>query len=151
MMKEIIEKLEYYLKTIPGKVLEIEDASVNHKPSPEKWSKKEILGHLVDSAINNLQRLIRVQYEPDVKVVYDQDQWVKIQNYQALDIESVVELWYIMNQQFIRIVKSFPSEKINLKIDTGKDKAEMHTAEFLIGDYLAHMEHHLKQIFGSLD
>lgn len=150
-MKEIIEKLEYYLKTIPGKVLEIEDASVNHKPSPEKWSKKEILGHLVDSAINNLQRLIRVQYEPDVKVVYDQDQWVKIQNYQALDIESVVELWYIMNQQFIRIVKSFPSEKINLKIDTGKDKAEMHTAEFLIGDYLAHMEHHLKQIFGSLD
>lgn len=150
-MKEIIEKLEYYLKTIPGKVLEIEDASVNHKPGPEKWSKKEILGHLVDSAINNLQRLIRVQYEPDVKVVYNQDQWVKIQNYQALDIESVVELWYIMNQQFIRIVKSFPSEKINLKIDTGKDKAEMHTAEFLIGDYLAHMEHHLKQIFGSLD
>jgi len=151
MMIEIIEKLEYYLKTIPGKVLEIEDTSVNHKPGPEKWSKKEILGHLVDSAINNLQRLICVQYEPGVKIVYDQDQWVKIQNYQALDIESVVELWYIMNQQFIRIVKSFPSEKINLKIDTGKEKAEILTAEFLIGDYLAHMEHHLKQIFGSLD
>lgn len=150
-MIEIIEKLEYYLKTIPGKVLEIEDTSVNHKPGPEKWSKKEILGHLVDSAINNLQRLICVQYEPGVKIVYDQDQWVKIQNYQALDIESVVELWYIMNQQFIRIVKSFPSEKINLKIDTGKEKAEILTAEFLIGDYLAHMEHHLKQIFGSLD
>jgi len=151
MMIEIIEKLEYYSKTIPGKVLEIEDTSVNHKPSPEKWSKKEILGHLVDSAINNLQRLIRVQYEPGVKIVYDQDQWVKIQNYQYMDIKSVVELWYLMNQQIIRIVKSFPTEKMNLKIDTGIDKIELHSAEFLIGDYLEHMEHHLKQIFGSLD
>ena len=150
-MIEIIEKLEYYLKTIPGKVLEIEDVSVNHKPGPEKWSKKEILGHLVDSAINTLQRLIRVQYEAGVKIVYDQDQWVKIQNYQYMDIKSVVELWYLMNQQFIRIVKNFPSEKLNLKIDTGKDEIELHSAEFLIDDYLAHMEHHLKQIFGSLD
>ena len=150
-MIEIIEKLEYYLKTIPGRFLEIEDASVNHKPGPEKWSKKEILGHLVDSAINNLQRLIRVQYEPGVKIVYDQDQWVKIQNYQHMTIKSVVELWFLMNQQFIHIVKSFPFDKINLKIDTGKDKVELHTAEFLIGDYLVHMEHHLKQIFGSLD
>lgn len=150
-MKEIIETLEYYLKTIPGKFLEIEDASVNHKSGPEKWSKKEILGHLVDSAINNLQRLIRVQYEPGVKIVYDQDQWVKIKNYQHKDTKSVVEQWYLMNQQFISIVKSFPSEKINLEIDTGKDKVELHSAEFLITDYLVHMEHHLMQIFGSLD
>jgi hypothetical protein len=56
-----------------------------------------------------------------------------------------------MNQQFIRIIKSFPPEKLNLEIDTGKDGVELHTAEFLITDYLAHMEHHLKQIFGSLD
>ena len=150
-MIAIIEKLEFYLKTIPGRVLKIDNASVNHKPDPEKWSKKEILGHLVDSAINNLQRLIRVQYEPGIKVVYDQDKWVKIQNYQHMDTESIVELWYFMNQQFIRIIKSFPAEKIIDKVDTGIDKTEFHTAEYLIGDYLVHMEHHLKQILGSLD
>ena len=150
-MIETIEKLEFYLKTIPGRVLKMDNASVNHKPDPEKWSKKEILGHLVDSAINNLQRLIRVQYEPGIKVVYDQDKWVKIQNYQKMDTESVVELWYFMNQQFIRIVKSFPDEMIDNKVDTGTDKKDLHTAEYLIVDYLVHLEHHLKQILGSLD
>lgn len=146
-----IEKLENYTKSIPGRFLAINGASVENKPNPEKWSKKEILGHLVDSAINNLQRLIRIQYEPGVKIVYAQDYWVKIQNYQELDIESVVELWYLMNQQFIRIIKSFPPENLKLEIDTGKNEVELHTAEFLITDYLAHMEHHLIQIFGSLD
>jgi len=146
-----IEKLENYTESVPGRFLAIDEVSVNQKPAPKKWSKKEILGHLVDSAINNLQRLIRVQYEPGVKIVYDQDQWVKIQNYQDLDTDSVVQLWHSMNRQFLRIIKSFPSDKINHNVDTGIDKIEVHTAEFLISDYLAHMEHHLKQIFGSLD
>ena len=146
-----IEKLENYIKSVPARFLAIEEASVENKPSLEKWSKKEILGHLVDSAINNLQRLIRIQYEPGVKRVDAHDFWVKIQNYPELDKESVVELWYLMNQQFIRIIKSFPPEKLKLEIDTGKENVELHTAEFLITDYLAHMEHHLRQIFGSLD
>ncbi len=150
-MIAIIEKLENYIKSVPGRFLDLDAASVENKPNPEKWSKKEILGHLVDSAINNLQRLIRVQYEPGVKIVYDQDHWVQIQNYQEMDKESVVELWHSMNRQFIRIIKGFPPEKLKLEIDTGKNEAEVHTAEFLITDYLSHMEHHLKQIFGSLD
>lgn len=146
-----IEKLENYTKSVPGRFLAIDRVSLENKPGPEKWSKKEILGHLVDSAINNLQRLIKIQYEPGIKIVYDQDHWVKIQNYQELEKESVVELWHSMNQQFIRIIKSFPPEKLKLEMDTGKDEVELHSAEFLITDYLKHMEHHLMQIFGSLD
>lgn len=146
-----IEKLENYVKSVPGRFLAIDDMTIDSKSSPEKWSKKEILGHLVDSALNNLQRLIRVQYEPGVKIVYNQNNWVQIQNYQELDKESVVELWHAMNLQFIRIIKDFPPEKLNLEIDTGKVQTEFHTAEFLITDYLSHMEHHLRQIFGSLD
>jgi len=146
-----IKKLENYTKSVPGKFLAIDEVSVNKKPGSGKWSKKEILGHLIDSAINNLQRLIRVQYEPGVRIVYEQDHWVKIQNYQALDTDSVAQLWYSMNQQFIHIIKSFPPEKLNLEIDTGIDQRELHIAEFLVTDYLSHMEHHLKQIFRSLD
>lgn len=150
-MIEIIEKLENYTNSVPGRFLAIDGATAEYKPGPDKWSKKEILGHLVDSAINNIQRLIRIQYEPGVKIVYDQDQWVNIQNYQELDKESIVELWHDVNRQFIRIIKSFPAEKLKLEMDTGKEEAEMHTAEFLITDYLSHMEHHLGQIFGSTD
>ena len=98
---------------------------------------------------NNLQRLIRVQYEPGVKIIYHQNEWVEIQDYQNLETETVISLWILLNQQFIRIVEQFPTEKLDHKIDTGKTTEELCTAEFLISDYLTHMEHHLNQIFGS--
>jgi len=148
-MKIIIEKLEEHLKTIPSKFIALGESAINEKLIVNKWSKKEILGHLVDSAINNLQRIIRVQNEPGIKIVYYQDEWVEIQDYQNMDIESVMQLWISLNKQFIRVIKNFPLEKLKQKIDTGMTQKEMNTAEFLITDYLSHMEHHLNQIFKS--
>jgi len=150
-MDKIIEKLGNYVDTIPAKFRMIGADDISNKPGPDRWSKKEILGHLVDSAFNNLQRLIRVQYEPGVKIVYYQNEWVKIQDYQNLDTESVIQLWVTLNRQFIRIIKCFPPEKVDQKIDTGKTVPELHSAEFLITDYLAHVEHHFNQIFGTKD
>jgi hypothetical protein len=146
-MDDIIKKLHKHIKTIPVKFQELGETAINQKHVPEKWSKKEILGHLVDSAINNLQRIIRVQYDPEVKIVYHQNEWVKIQNYQNLSTETVLNLWVSLNQQFIHVVESFPAEKQGEQIDTGKTTIELHTAEYIITDYLAHMEHHLNQIF----
>lgn len=146
-MDDILKILHEHIETIPVKFQELGEAEINHKPFPERWSKKEILGHLVDSAFNNLQRIIRVQYEPEVKIVYHQNEWVEIQNYQNLSTETVLNLWVSLNQQFIHVVESFPAEKLGEKIDTGKTTVELHTAEYLITDYLAHMEHHLNQIF----
>jgi hypothetical protein len=137
-MHDIVNKLEEYIETIPGKFLKLGEVAINEKPNPEKWSKKEILGHLVDSAINNLQRIIRVQYEPGVKIVYQQNEWVEIQDYQDLDTGAVIGLWLSLNRQFIHLVKQFPGEKLNQMIDTGKTTTELHTTEFLISDYLAH-------------
>ena len=57
-MNNTIENLQSYTNTVPSKFLAIGESSINEKPKPNKWSKKEILGHLVDSAINNLQRII---------------------------------------------------------------------------------------------
>lgn len=148
-MKEILEKLERNIDAIPGKFLAMDGPSLNLRPGPDKWNKKEILGHLVDSALINIQRIIRVQYEPGVKIVYDQNRWVRIQDYQNLDTESLVMLWRALNQQFVRVIRNFPAGKLQEQIDTGKSTVEMHTAEFLISDYLTHMEHHLRQIFGS--
>ena len=146
-MDDIIDKLQGYIETIPERFRELGEDTINLKPNPEKWSKKEILGHLVDSAINNLQRIIRVQYEPGAKIVYHQNEWVEIQNCENLSTETVINLWVSLNHQFIHVVKCFPIEKLDEKINTGKTEIELHTAEYLITDYLAHMEHHLIQIF----
>jgi hypothetical protein len=136
------------IQTVPDKFISLGDHSLTAKPDPEKWSKKEILGHLTDSAFNNLRRIIMVQYQPGVKIVYDQDQWVRIQRYQEMEIKDIVQLWIVLNQQFIHIIESFPETMLSQSIDTGKDSVEYCAVEFLITDYLDHMEHHLNQIFG---
>ena len=116
------------------------------KDSQRKWSKKEILGHLIDSASTNLRRFIITQYEQEQKIVYAQDDWVKIQNYQDSDIQEVIELWKLLNLQIVRTINSIPENKLQYVCDTGKETAEYHTLEFLIADYVVHLKHHLTQI-----
>ncbi len=47
-----------------------------YKLSPTKWSKKELIGHLIDSAQNNIRRFIVAQYEENPAIIYKQDEWV---------------------------------------------------------------------------
>ncbi len=143
-VKKVIEGLERILIETPEKFKQFSSSEINLKPRPEKWSKKEILGHLCDSCLNNLHRMIRVQYEEKPFIKYNQDEWVKIQNYQAQPIEKVLDLWLSLHHQFIQVLKKFPKEKLNSIINVGEEV----TAEFVIIDYLRHQNHHLKQIFG---
>ncbi len=84
----------------------ITEAAWNDKPQPHKWSKKELLGHLIDSASNNIRRLIVGQYEQEVKIVYHQDEWVAFQNYQAADLAEVKNLWKLLNKQIARVIEN---------------------------------------------
>ncbi|MEQ8414157.1 MAG: DinB family protein [Imperialibacter sp.] len=124
----------------------ISDNEWNQKPTAKKWSKKEILGHLIDSAQNNLRRFIVSQHEPDDKIYYHQDEWVLHQNYQSADINELQQLWLLINKQLVRTVRNIPASALKNTCNTGKEAVELHSLEFLIEDYHAHMLHHLKQI-----
>lgn len=119
------------------------------KPNPGKWSKIEILGHLVDSAINNLKRFTDAQYLPQPYVImpYQQDQLVQLNQYQQLPFDHILQLWVSLNQQILYVIANIPSEKLNWEviIPGGESK----TLGFWIDDYADHMEHHLRQIFGE--
>lgn len=116
------------------------------KPNPNKWSKKELLGHLIDSASNNLRRLIVGQYEQGTKIVYDQDKWVAYQNYQEMNIEDVKMLWKLLNQQLSAVISNIPQSKLDHTCDTGIGKSEVHSLVYFIEEYSVHLKHHLKQI-----
>jgi hypothetical protein len=124
----------------------IPDDKWNHKPNPLKWSKKEVLGHLVDSALTNLRRFIVTQYRPGEKIVYHQDEWVALQHYADADPEALIMLWVALNRQIVRVIERVPPEKLLLTCDTGKETPELHSLQFLIDDYLVHLQHHLSQI-----
>jgi hypothetical protein len=116
------------------------------KTSPTKWSKKEIVGHLIDSAQINLQRFVRCTYQQNFKLVYAQDEWVAAQHYQDADIKEVLDLWILLNRQIIRVLNDYPDNRLLVTCDTGKNEESLHTVEWLAADYVEHMQHHLRQI-----
>jgi len=116
------------------------------KPNPNKWSKKELLGHLIDSASNNLRKFIIGQYDSGTKIIYDQDKWVAYQNYQQMDIGDIIKLWQLLNQQLAMVIANIPQRKLDNTCDTGKNKAEVHSLVYFMEDYIVHLKHHLKQL-----
>ena len=134
----------------------ISEEESGKKPENNGWSSKEIIGHLIDSASNNHQRFVRAQFRSDLIFVgYDQDDWVKVQNYQSAPWQSLLQLWYEFNVHLSRLIENIPDETLLLKktshnLDeiawTPIAKSEPVTLAYFIGDYIGHMQHHLKQI-----
>ena len=120
----------------------IPEEKFRHKPSPNKWSKKEILGHLIDSAQSNIRRFIVAQYEEQPKIVYNQDQWVAITNYQQYNLPDLISLWYLVNKHICHLLKNISPEMATRQIQTEK----LHTVQWIAQDYLKHLLHHLHQV-----
>ena len=118
----------------------------NYKAGPTKWSKKEIIGHLIDSAQINLHRFVRSTYTENFTLTYDQVEWVDAQHYISADIEELLELWRLLNRQIIRVLENYPTHRLQIQSDTGKTNVCFHTVEHLAQDYVNHLNHHLNAI-----
>ena len=114
------------------------------KPAPHKWSKKEILGHLVDSAANNHQRFMRLQLQPEISLPgYDQDSWVRLNRYQQAPWRDIVTLWSAYNQHLTTVIESLDDATLGHVWHSPDGDV---TLEFIATDYVRHLKHHLKQI-----
>jgi hypothetical protein len=130
-----------------ARLSQINNETFDAKPHPEKWSKKEILGHLIDSAQNNLRRFITAQYEAEPPhIVYDQDFWVAANGYNRADANDLILLWKLLNERIAAVLERLPGSKSDFLCNTGKGTNEFHTLGFLAADYLTHAKHHLSQI-----
>ena len=143
-MKAIAEQLEKLIDRHKTDLLSIPENRMAAKPAPGKWSPKEMLGHLIDSAQSNIRRFIIAQYEDTPHIVYNQDNWVALNDYQHGDTKSIIELWYQLNKQVCRILEKIPAEAAERNCRTEKT----HTISWLASDYLKHLAHHLHVILG---
>ncbi|TGE33412.1 DinB family protein [Desulfosporosinus sp. Sb-LF] len=149
-MKEIIARLDYLIQVVPIRVNQFSEQGFSAQLFG-KWSRKEIMGHLCDSATNNHHRFIKIQFErqPLVLVPYNQNYWVSIQDYQSIPTDEIVGFWTTLNRHIARVISKTPKEKLLYVCDIGDNKYI--TLSELIQDYLKHMDHHLIQIFGTAD
>lgn len=145
-MVKTIQNLEYLIHQISDFIKKSSEEEISKKLSPNKWSKKEIIGHLVDSGINNLQRFTEIQFEekPYQLKSYKQDQLVEANDYQAAKREDILNLLIAINSRIINIIKLQTDETLNYQIVTSEN--EHFDLKYLIEDYVTHFQHHTKQI-----
>lgn len=139
------QQLETLEKALPL-LRQISAAEARVKPGPEKWSKQEILGHLIDSASNNQHKFVRtMQAEDHVEFVgYAQNFWVEAQEYESADWMNIIALWEYFNRHLAHIIQNAPIEKLDNTISIDGSKA--FTLGFIMSDYGEHLKHHLNQI-----
>lgn len=143
MIDHTLKRLRYLCDIIPSLLSSLDEALFSARPVPGKWSKKEIIGHLVDSAANNHQRFVRGQFEDQPAVSYNQDKWVAYGSYQQMDGKIIINLWSAYNRMLLELIRNIPQENLQLTCMTN---SESQTLEFLVNDYVAHIEHHLHQV-----
>ncbi|MDR0894069.1 MAG: DinB family protein [Prevotellaceae bacterium] len=137
----VIETEEKRLSDLPLEV-------ITQKRNKQNRTIKQILGHLIDSASNNHQRMVRLQYSknllffPDYR--QDNDLWISLQDYQNADWCNLIQLWKFYNLHIIQVIHSVDMTKLDSYwCDFEGTKV---TLQEMIEGYLEHLHLHMEEI-----
>jgi len=144
-VKELSEKLIKVVQSAEGKLREVSEASSSAPVLKGGWSRKQVIGHLIDSASNNHQRFVRAALQGSLAFPgYDQDGCVRVQAVQTAPWSLLVSLWTDYNLYLAHVIAHLPADKLAAQCRIGD--GEPVTLKFLAEDYLTHLLHHLGQI-----
>ena len=147
---QALKHLRTLINEIPPRLNKLPPSQLELKPSASNWSPKEELGHLLDSAANNHQRIVRAQLEDEPKMPgYDGDAWVELHRYQQRNWQELIELWRALNKQLLVAAEAVP-DSAWLRTCTIADSKPL-TLKFVFEDYIDHMTHHLQHIGIKVD
>lgn len=158
-MEDVLEDFVRTIEEASARLLSITEAESRAPLAEEKWSAKETLGHLIDSAANNHQRFVRAQLKADLVFQgYEQEDWVRVQAYQEEPWPLLVNLWKFYNLHLAHVCRHAPeSERLRARREHNLHEigwapvsaGEPATLEHLMRDYVGHLKNHLRQIFGE--
>ena len=144
-MKELSDKLVRVVRSAEAILLQVPEAESSKPVLSGGWSRKQVLGHLIDSASNNHQRFVRAALQTSLDFPgYDQDGCVRVQAVEEADWTLLVSLWAGYNRYLAHVIAHLPDSKLETLCRIGLD--EPVTLRFLAEDYLRHLLHHLGQI-----
>lgn len=155
-MSEAAKRLRDAIESAVPRLEAIDDAAASQPIAAGKWSRKQTLGHLIDSASNNHGRFVRAALSDElVAPGYAQEAWVELQRYDGASWTSLITLWREFNLHIAHVMESIPEEarmrsrtKHNLDEISWKavPKSQPATLDYFMDDYVGHLENHLRQI-----
>jgi len=137
---ELSEQLSTAIRSAMPWLVTLSNADASLPEREGKWSAKEVIGHLTDSATNNLARILRLQIAAESMPGYAQEAWVQLQHYREREWAEVLALWFALNEHLVWIIRHIPAGSLT---NAGEVNGSPLTLGFLIEDYIAHMHHHL--------
>ena len=144
-MKDVADELVGVVREWAPRLGGLSEADSRQTRGPEKWSKREILGHLIDSAVNNTHRFVRAQRENPLRFPgYEQEHWVASQGYRERPWGELIGLWGALNGHVAEAIARIPENAKGNQCVIGADAPV--TLEFVARDYVRHLRHHLGQI-----
>jgi len=147
-MIEVASELREEIESALSRLRRLAEADVTRNRGSGKWIKKEILGHLIDSAANNHQRFVRAQAtDPFVGPGYDQNVWVAAHGYRGRPWTELLDLWAGLNRHLAHVIAAVPPERLQTRCMIGDN--EPAPLEWWIRDYVRHLRHHLAQLLGD--
>ena len=145
VMVKTANELQIIIETFSLKLLQVTEEESNTSIAYGKWSRKQILGHLIDSATNNHHRFIRAQLRNHIELPgYTQNDWIRLNGYEKKSWIDVVHLWETYNEHLVHILSLVPDDVLNNTISL--DGKPAMTLQFVAEDYLRHLRHHLEQM-----
>ena len=146
-MKAIAESLRDLAIGLEPELSRFSRDATGCRPGPGEWSQREILGHLIDSAANNHQRIVRAVQGGGLQLMsYDQREWVKVQRYNECPWAVLVSLWAAYNRHLSHVIAGIPESAAQTPCNVGAENPV--SLDFVETDYLRHLKHHLKDILG---
>jgi hypothetical protein len=141
----VLAQLHALLRQVPSRLEELSAETVARRLAPSRWSPKEELGHLIDSAANHHQRIVRVQMRDGLALPgYEQNTWVAVHRYQERSWSELIGLWRSLNRQLLVAAEAVPPAAWE-HVCTIADSEPM-TLKYVFEDYLRHMLHHVEHI-----
>lgn len=143
----VIDGISQVIREWENKLLDLPVEAISERRNAQNRTIKQLIGHLIDSASNNQQRMVRLQYNS--KLVFpdytqDNDVWIAIQNYQESDWVELVNLWKYYNLHIIQIIKNIDASKLG---NTWADfEGNIVTLENMVNGYLGHLHLHMGEI-----